>query len=93
MYDERFFGIKIPLSQGCREVLSKYPHFFNIIGFDQIQRLRVFKPPDHEFGDNKFLRCVCEGLHVDLREISIYSFNLEITYVVAVKSHEVGFEH
>ena len=59
-------------------MLSKNQNFFRFLEFDQIHSLGVFKPPDHESGHQKSLRCTSEDLHVDFLKSSTLSFDVEI---------------
>ena len=46
----------------------------------------VLKPVEHEFGNEKFLRCRIEGLQVDFQKIPTLSVELEISYFVFLMS-------
>ena len=43
--------------------------------------LRVLKPAEHEFGNEKFLRCRIEGLQVDFQKKTTLPVKLEISYL------------
>ena len=52
--------------------------------------LGVLKPAEHEFGNEKFLRCRIEGLQVDFQKNSTLPVELEISYmgVFLCQEHE-----